>query len=317
MNDRLPPLNSLRAFEAAARHLSFTRASEELHVTQGAISQQITMLENFIGVKLFERRHREVRLTTSGASYFRAVQTALEIITRETMALRSKQEDSTLRIKALPTLAMRWLVPRLADFTAKHPKITVLVNTKNELADFEREDVDGAIEYGDGQWKNVEAELLFPVAVVPVCAPRLADGSPPPADLKDLEKHVLLHSLVRPQLWPEWLQAAGMAGTEMGKIMRFQTSGLAYQAALDGLGVALTEVAYIRDDISAGRLVMPFDLIVQQPLGYYWVYPREKRVLEKFAVFRRWLLQQAQDVPKSAPSRPERNVVALSTQRRR
>lgn len=316
MNDRLPPLNSLRAFEAAARHLSFTRASEELHVTQGAISQQITMLENFIGVKLFERRHREVRLTSGGASYFRAVQAALDIITRETAALRSTEEDSTLRIKSLPTLAMRWLVPRLADFTAKHPKVTVLVNTKNELADFEREDVDGAIEYGDGQWKNVEAELLFPVAVVPVCAPRLADGSPPPTELKDLERHVLLHSLVRPRLWPEWLLAAGI-DHPVGKTMRFQTSGLAYQAALDGLGVALTEIAYIRDDISAGRLVMPFDLVVQQPLGYYWVYPREKRALEKFAVFRRWLLQQAQDVPKSAPSQPHRNVVSLSSQRRR
>src|SRR5262245_4797457 len=169
-----------------------------------------------------------------------------------------------------------------------------------------------------GIGKNVQVELLFPVAIVPVCAPRLADGLLPPKNLKDLETHVLLHSLVRPNLWPEWLAAAGLKDVEIGKPMRFETSGLTYQAALDGLGIALTEMPYVRDDITSGRLIMPFSLILQQPpLGYYLVYPRDKSGVKKFMTFRRWLLKQAQEVPKATSGLTAPNVMQLANRKQR
>ncbi len=294
MRYRLPSLNALRVFEAAARHLSFTRAGEELCLSQGAVSRHISILEDGLGTKLFDRLHREVRLTEAGDRYLASVQRAFEIIDAETRRISPAKDDQTLRIKLLPTFAMRWLVPRLANFAALHPETTVLINTSHRLADFDRGDLDASVEYGLGAWPKVDADLLFSVALVPVCSPRLADGSPPPTRPEDLARYVLLHSMHRPGLWDQWLQAAGVKGIPTGQGARFQNSGLVYQAAADGMGVAITEAAYVRDDLDAGRLVKPFRFVAHQPEGYYLVYPHGKLRLDRFAAFRRWILEQAQ-----------------------
>jgi LysR family transcriptional regulator, glycine cleavage system transcriptional activator len=292
---RLPPLNALRVFEAAARHLSFTRAGAELCVSQGAVSRHITILEANLGTKLFDRLHREVRLTEAGARYLDSVRRAFEIIDGETRRISPRDDDQTLRIKLLPTFAMRWLIPRLAAFAALHPEITVLITTSHRLADFDRGDLDASVEYGLGSWKGLAADPLFSVALVPVCSPRLADGSPPPARPEDLPRYVLLHSMQRPVLWAQWLQSAGVPGIATEGGARFQNSGLVYQAATDGMGIAITEAAYVRDDLEAGRLVAPFRHVAYQAEGYHLVYPPGKSRLRSFAAFRRWMLEQAQD----------------------
>lgn len=295
MRYRLPPLNALRVFEAAARHLSFTRAGVELCVSQGAVSRQITILEANLGAKLFDRLHREVRLTEAGARYLESVQRAFEIIDGETRRISPRDDDQALRIKLLPTFAMRWLIPRLAAFTALHPEITVLITTSHKLADFDRSDLDASVEYGLGDWKGLAADPLFSVALVPVCSPKLADGSPPPSRPEDLSRYVLLHSMQRPVLWAQWLKSAGVSGIATEEGARFQNSGLVYQAATDGMGVAITEAAYVRDDLEAGRLVAPFRHIAYQAEGYHLVYPPRKLRLQRFAAFRRWILEQAQE----------------------
>ncbi len=299
MRYRLPPLNALRVFEAAARHLSFTRAGDELCVSQGAISRHITILESHLGTKLFDRLHREVRLTEAGLRYLESVQRAFEIIDGETRRISPRNEDQSLRVKLLPTFAMRWLIPRLAAFTALHPQITVLINTSHKLADFDRGDLDASVEYGLGAWKGLAADPLFSVALVPVCSPKLADGSPPPSRPEDLSRYVLLHSMQRPELWAQWLQASGVSGIATDVGARFQNSGLVYQAAMDGMGVAITEAAYVRDDVEAGRLVAPFRHVVYQAEGYYLVYPPGKLRLERFAAFRSWILEQAQETKRA------------------
>jgi LysR family transcriptional regulator, glycine cleavage system transcriptional activator len=293
MRYRLPPLNALRVFEATARHLSFTRAGEELGLSQGAVSRHIAILEDSLGTRLFDRLHREVRLTDAGVCYLGSIQNAFEIIDAQTRKISPGKGDLTLRIRLLPTFAMRWLVPRLANFTALHPKTTVLVTTGTRLADFDRGDLDASVEYGLGAWPNVDADPLFSVALVAVCSPRLADGSPPPDRPEDLSRYVLLHSMQRPNLWDHWLRAAGVTGISTGQGSRFENSGLVYQAAADGMGIAITEAAYVRDDLDAGRLVAPFRFITHQPEGYYLVYPRSKLRLEHFTAFRHWMLEQA------------------------
>jgi len=295
MRYRLPPLNALRAFEAAARHQSFTRAAKELHVSQGAISRQIMILEDNLGKPLFRRLYREVQLTADGDSYFRAVQHALGILDEATARTSTQGTDNTLNIKSLPTFAMRWLIPRLADFSNHHPGIRVRMTTSHQLADFSREDVDAAVGYGHGNWKRLESELLFNETIVPVCAPRLSGGTRPPRKPQDLVDFVLLHSMYRPARWRQWLDAVGITDVRADDGPQFENSGMVCQAALDGLGIAIADLAFVKDDLAAGRLIVPFDFPLYRSIGYYLVYPRAKLRSAELTRFRLWLVAKARE----------------------
>jgi LysR family glycine cleavage system transcriptional activator len=297
---RLPPLNSLRAFEAAARHLSFTHAAEELCVSQGAVSRHIQLLEAALGVVLFERRHRQVVLTPEGEDYRTAISGAFEAIDAATARLRPDPGSDTLRIRVLPTFAMRWLVPRLAHFSAANSGIAVRINTAHDnSSDFDREDIDASVEYGDPPRRiatprrEIVVERLFGELLVPVCSPDLANGLVPPRHPRELDRHVLLHSLHRPDFWRQWLERAGVKGIAVESGLRFENSGLCYQAAVDGLGVAIAHVAFVREDLAHGRLVVPFDLPMRNDNGYYVVYPQHKLRQAKLRAFRQFLLREA------------------------
>jgi LysR family glycine cleavage system transcriptional activator len=290
---RLPPLNALRAFEAAARHLSFTCAAQELCVSQGAISRHIRLLEDSLGVMLFERRHRQVVLTREGEGYRGAIQAAFEGIDAATTSIRPETQSDTLNIRLLPTFAMRWLVPRLAHFRAENPSVAVRINTAHDHGDLNREDIEAAVEYGNPPRHDHVVERLFGEFLVPVCSPTPANGLSPPRDPREIRHHVLLHSLHRPDFWRQWLERAGVRGISVAGGLRFENSGLCYQAAVDGLGIAIAHVAFVREDLVRGRLVIPFHLPMQNETGYYLVYPQRKRRHAKFRAFRDFLLKEA------------------------
>lgn len=294
MRYRLPPMNSLRAFEAAARHLSFSRAAEEIALSQGAVSRHISILEDYLGVPLFQRKHREVALTEFGADYFRSIQKSLDIINEETAHINRKRIEHPLRIKSLPTFATKWLVPRLGEFAVLHPEIDIAMTTFHDRADFSSGDIDCSIEYGIECSSGLVWDLLFHVNLTPVSAPRLADDRPPPAGLASLKGYNLLHSVYRPDLWCRWLTEAGYPGAGSMKGTVLQDSALVYQAAVDGLGIAIAELPYVLKDIEAGRLVAPFDCVLRGPEAYYLVYPREKLREKPFATFRKWTLAKAE-----------------------
>lgn len=295
MRYRLPPLNALKAFEAAARLQSFSRAAEELCVTQGAVSRHIKILEESLDTKLFRRSHRQVRLTDEGFAYSKSVREAFEIIETHTNSINPHYADEILRIKALPTFAMRWLVPRLSDFSKQSPDYKVSIHTSHKFADFDYGDLDGSIEFGNGRWKDTPSDLLFPAMLTPVCSPRLADGAPPPGSIEELRNYVLLHSQQRPDLWNQWLSSVGASNISTKGVARLEDSGLVYQAALDGLGIAIAEVAYVTEDVRVGRLVRPFDFTLIRDEAYYFVYPPGKMRVKKLAAFRNWITSRAEE----------------------
>ncbi len=206
---QLPPLNPLRMFEASGRHVSFTRAAEELGVTQAAVSGQVAVLEGFLKVKLFERRHSELALTDTGRRYLAAISPALEMIEESTSNARRVDSKPILRIRSYPTFARHWLIPRLSRFSARHPDIDIRLTTAVALADFELENLDLCIQFGEGTWPELTAWKLMPDAIAPVCSRALSHGSKPLRQVQDLENHTLLHSRYRRSDWADWLAFAG------------------------------------------------------------------------------------------------------------
>ena len=284
---RLPPLNALRAFEAAARAESFAQAAAELHVSPAAISRMVRLLEARLGVALFERTPNRLVATEAGRAYQRGltpVFDAIAALTREITAPAPR----ALTVGVGPTFAMRWLIPRLAEFRAAAPDIEIRITTGGVAAPF-AEGWTCGITLGEGHWPKLEAELLFGADLTPVCAPALAAGLRRPADLAPASLLRVAHA---PEDWPGWLEAAGQAGLKpAGPDFDFYSQAL--QAALDGLGVAMGIRPYIDDDLKAGRLVAPFALSVPKGKGWYLVH-RPARALEPgFATFRAWLLAAA------------------------
>jgi LysR family glycine cleavage system transcriptional activator len=293
MARRLPSLNSIRAFEAAARHLSFTKASEELCVTQGAISRHVAGLETELGTKLFERRHRTIELTPKGAVYYRAVHDVFGRLDDATKQLSAAPDALTLRIKLPPTIAIRWVVPRLAQFHALDRSIDVQITTSHNTVDFDREPVDVAIHSGRRPPPGVVARRLFGETLLPVCSPALLKGKRELERPADLARHVLLCSLHRPDDWPQWLAAARVTGLDGNSGLKFENSSLVYQAALDSLGVAMAQKLLVAEDLAAGRLVAPFSLEVPTKGAYFLVYPPQSPLPRKIILFENWILEQA------------------------
>jgi LysR family transcriptional regulator, glycine cleavage system transcriptional activator len=291
---RLPPLNSLRAFEAAARHLSFARAAEELHVTPAAISHHIKALEADLGVRLFRRLNRAVLLTAAGQACVAGLSDAFDRMAAALERLRAQECSGSLTVSTSPALAAKWLVPRLERFQELHPEIDVRVSAAMRLVDFAREDVDVAIRYGTGSYPGVLTELLLTNEVVPVCAPALLDGPRRLRAPQDLRHHTLLHDDTRTSdgaypNWAMWLRAAGLEDIDPSRGPRFDYPGLVLEAAAAGDGVALALSTVAAADLAAGRLVKPFAVAVPTPFAYYVVCPQATAERPKVAAFRRWL----------------------------
>src|SRR5258708_694039 len=293
MARRLPPLNSIRAFEAAARHLSFTKASAELFVTQGAVSRHVASLETELQTRLFERRHRAVELTPKGAAYFRAVRDAFDRLDDATKQVFAGPDVPTLRIKLPPTFAIRWVVPRLARFHALDRTIDVQITTSHNTVDFNRDEVDIAIHSGTEPPPGVVGRRLFGETLLPVCNPELLASKRKLDRPADLARHVLLCSLHRPDDWPQWLAAARVRGLDGNSGLKLENSALAYQAALDSLGVAMAQKLLVMEDLAVGRLVAPFALEVPTKGAYFLIYPPQTQQPRKIRMFEKLILDEA------------------------
>lgn len=299
MTRRIPPLNAMRAFEAAARWLSFTKAADELHVTQGAISRQVKLLEEFLGFDLFERTPHGVELNRSGQAYAAALARAFDEIHRATDELGTARTQTVLTIRGYTTFLVRWLTPLLPDFQVRHPNIEVRLVSASDPVDFDRDKVDLGIRYGYGRWKDLESDLLFTDELFPVCSPTLRDRVPLRAP-EDLRECTLLHLNLRRQDWPEWFAVAGVDRPISGPEIYLEDLGVAYQCAIAGFGVAIGQWEYLVDDLATRRLVAPFEPVLRRPTGYYLVCPRARAGLAKIAVFRSWLRETLQQ--RAAPA---------------
>jgi LysR family glycine cleavage system transcriptional activator len=290
----LPSLNGLRAFEAAARSLSFTYAAVELNVTQTAISHQIRRLEDQLGIKLFIRQNRTLALTREAQDYLPSVRSAFEDLRRATERLRRGGHDGRLTVSTTASLATKWLVSRVAAFQDANPGLEVRITTGNKLVDFRQDEVDMAVRYGRGHWPGVRADWLMAERVFPVCAPRLLNGPEPLRQPADLAHHTLLHATVSRDDWRLWLTAAGLPFSIAARRgLTFDEAFLAIQAAVEGLGVALGRHHLVEADIAAGRLIAPFDTVLPQDAGYYVVTPEATVDDPKIVLFRDWLIASA------------------------
>lgn len=297
MARRLPPLNAIRAFEAAARHLSFTKAAEELFVTQAAVSHQIKALEAALGLQLFRRFNRRLMLTDAGQAYLPPLREALDGIAAATERLRAAEQTGSLKVSVLPSFAAKWLLPRLSRFRDRHPEIDVLVSASNALVDFAREEADIAIRYGFGRYPGLEVEFLMGDRIFPVCSPKLLETGPPLRGPANLRHHTLLHDAdalaTESESWRVWLEAAGVSGVDPSRGPGFSDSSMLLQAAVDGQGVALGRSALAALDLEAGRLVQPFGPSIPSNLSYFIVTPRGAGERPKVRLFHDWLLEEA------------------------
>ena len=291
MARRLPPLNTLPSFEAAARHLSFSKAADELHVTHGAVSRAVRHLEDHLGVRLFIRATRSVKLTPIGSAYAAEVSEALNHLAAATVAATGQQSSGMLNVSTLDSFAAKWLVPRLFRFRRAHSDIDVRLSTSEKLADFVSDGIDIGIRYGRGQYPGLKAELLMQEDLFPVCSPKLLEGPHPLRTPADLKHHTLIHDEFQID-WPTWLRSAGIEGVDSHHGPRFYSSEHAVQAAVLGEGVLLGRSALVADDLAAGRLVRPFALSLPAGLAYYVAYPPRALQRHKVKAFRDWLLAE-------------------------
>ena len=297
MTTRLPSLNGLRAFEAAARHLSFTNAATELNVTQTAISHQIRRLEEELGVRLFIRQNRALALTAEAAEYLPGVRAAFNDLRFATDRLLRKDNENVLTVSTLASLAAKWLLPRLPAFQEAHPGIDVRITTSTALVDFKTGDVDAAIRYGRGHWPGLRADWLMADELFPVCSPALLTGSRPLRCPEDLAHQTLLHtSAGYNDDWRLWLTAAGLpANISKQPGLSFDLILVTVQAAIDGLGVAMGRTSYVEADIAKGRLVVPFKITLPADAGFYLVSPEARADSPKLSAYRKWLLASLQN----------------------
>jgi LysR family transcriptional regulator, glycine cleavage system transcriptional activator len=289
---RLPSLNALKAFEAAARHQSFTKAADELSVTQGAVSHQVKALEAELGLRLFNRERQRLVITDVGRSYLEVVRDAFDRLAVGTNRVLQLQKSGVLTVTTSPNFAAKWLVHRLGRFVEAHPHIDLRVSASLQHIDFAREDIDVAVRHGDGQWPGLSVTRLCVEELFPVCSPKFMRGRGALRSLSDLKSYTLLHINDRSD-WSRWLEAADVpaAGAERGPI--FNQASMAIDAAVDGQGIALARSALAAWDLRAGRLVRPFALGRKAPYAYWIVCPKSTADLPKIATFRDWLLAEA------------------------
>ena len=307
-------MQALRAFEAAARMRSLTRAAESLHLTHGAISHQIKALEADFGVRLVERAGRGIRLTDEGERFASRVRTLLSELAEAVREVTERSNPRQWRVSVMPSFAARWLLPRIGRFLAAHPDIDLDVWASVALTDFRRDDIDAAIRYGSGNYAGAVTEYLMDDVYFPVCSPRLAGGRLP-ARPADLAHHTLLRS--EREFWQPWFAAAGLDWPEPTRGPMFNDTSHVLQAAVEGQGVALARSSLIGNDLNNGVLVRPFQITVPSPHKYFLVYPPRLANSPKLAVFRQWVLDEIaaeQQAARRAGSRKagRRNSAAAS-----
>jgi LysR family glycine cleavage system transcriptional activator len=288
----LPALNAIKAFEAAARHESFSRAADELFVTHGAVSHQIRALEAELGVTLFTREGKRLRLTDVGRRYAVRVRTALVELAEATREIRSSDREKRLVVSILSSFAARWITPRVGSFIEANPQWDLELQTTNALVDFARDDVDVAIRFGYGRYPGLHVELLLEEVFFPACTPDFNGGDLPktPADLANVP---LLRS--DDQLWKRWFDAAGLPDwPEPRRGVLYQDSSNLLQATIDGQGVALTRRALATHEIEAGRLVRLFDVDGPSPWQYFFVCPPQLRHTPRVEAFHDWIFTEAE-----------------------
>ena len=294
MSNRLPPLNAIRAFEASARQLSFTKAAEELFVTQAAISHQIKTLEDNLGIKLFMRKNRSLLLTEEGQSYYLDIKDVFNALHDATERLLARGEKGAITVSLQPSFAIQWLVPRLNTFNLLHPDIDVRIKAVDQPENSLTEDVDLAIYYGRGRWKGIHAEQLHTEYLIPVCSPLLLEGKKPLNSIEDLANHTLLHDTSRRD-WKRWFKHVNVKGGNVNHGPIFSHSAMVLQAAIHGQGVALAHSVLAKPDIDSGRLVCPFKEVLISKNSYYIVCREQQLELGKITAFREWVLQTVAD----------------------
>jgi LysR family glycine cleavage system transcriptional activator len=310
MSDRHPPLNALRAFEAAARHLSFKRAAEELFVTPAAISQQVKTLEDYLGVELFRRLTRAIELTSAAKAMLPKLREGFDCFAAGLAQARRAEERGRIAVSAPPNFVARWLMPRLRSFTASYPQYDLrIIGTLRAIDSPEHEaplepgraDVEAkvGVRYGIGDYPGSAVDLLFRPSYVPVCSPKLLGRGPALRKPSDLKFHTLIHDDSSPgdeerPGWEEWLAIAGAKGVDASRGPRFSNASLVHEAAIDGLGVALALRPLVDSDILEGRLVVPIERAVPTMFAYYLVTPDALITHPAVGTFRRWLIAQAQ-----------------------
>jgi LysR family glycine cleavage system transcriptional activator len=294
MPRQLPPLNALRAFEAAARSESFTRAAEELHVTQGAVSHQVKSLEETLGIKLFSRERQRLILTDAGREYLVVIRDALDRIAAGTERVVERQNAGSLTVSTSPDFAAKWLVNRLGRFAEAHPGIDLRVSATMHHVDFAREDVDVAVRHGDGNWGGLDAVRLCTEELFPVCSPKFMSGRNRISKPADLLKFPLLH-LDDWKAWSKWLDDAGVSDFKMPRGPALNRASMLIDAAIDGQGIALARTALAAWDLMNGRLARPFDLGLKLSNTYWIVCPKATATKPKITTFRDWLLAEAAD----------------------
>ena len=288
MARQIPPLNALRAFEAASRTGSFTTAAVELSVSLGAISRHIAHLEQVLGVRLFERGHRTVSLTTAGAGYAASIQAALDEVEQATRRVKGPSANPAVRVRAFPNFVFRWLMPRLATFQRDYPEIAIEFIAAEEAPLAERDPVDLAIQIHSPLQRDMNNDRLFPLAIIPICTRATAEKIGTVKQPADLKRATLLHSAVRRTDWRRWFAGAGSTEAIDDDGLEFSNSSLTYEAAVNGLGVAMTQKEHARDDLASGRLVSPWSFALETGEFYRLVSRRE--MSPSVATFRDWML---------------------------
>ena len=300
MTRNITALRALRAFEAAAKRLSFTMAAHDMAVTPAAISHQIKELEEQVGASLFVRTSRSMKLTAEGQLLFAATSEALEGLSLALGRIRKRGKQNQLKVTASPSIAAKWLVPRMDRFLALHPSADVRIDVSQAVLDFERDDVDVAIRFGTGEYPGVRVSRMFDELIFPVCSPKLLQGSKPLREPRDLLKHNLIHLDWQAQgaVWPNWrmwMLAAGIHEFDDTRGLHFGQTSLALQAAIDGQGVALGESSLAAGDLAAGRLVKPFELSLRAPpqFAYFVISPLETVESPLVKAFHDWVMAEA------------------------
>jgi LysR family transcriptional regulator, glycine cleavage system transcriptional activator len=295
-----PPLTALRVFISAASHLSFLKAASELNVTPGAVSRQIQQLEQFLGTTLFTRGHRQVSLTVDGENYFNQVAEHYQAIAQATETFVGKMQANPLNVASYPTFSLRWLIPRWADLEQAHPNLTVDLQTRLQPVNFERENIDISIQMGDKEVadKDVISQPIVGCDLIPVCSPEFAASHPLHVET-DLLNVKLLSGQERPKDWEKWFQSLGIIPPQRPQTIRFENLGLTYQAAIEGLGVAMGIRALIVDDLKSGKLVAPFVHARQSSRCFCVTYPKKHRHNPSVIKFVRWITKKGDFTPLS------------------
>ena len=289
MGRRLPPLNSLKSFEAAGRLLSFTRAAHELNVTQAAVSHQIKLIEGYLDVTLFVRTPRKLVLTEQGRALLPDIIEAFDKLSNAIGAVRQEPSSKMISVRLAPSFAAKWLSPRLKYFWLQHPEIDLCLYHANPAVEFDREEIDIAVTYGKGDWPGVVADPILSLDFYPVCTPAFMTNDRPLSNIDNLRYYSLLHD-ANYECWSDWLKLAKIEGINANKGTIIDDTNVLIQAAVDGQGVALGSTTFVQDLLDSGKLVKPFDITLVNEFAYYVVCPEAHLKNSSVQAFKNWLL---------------------------